>query len=154
LNPPPTYYGKRYDQDFAVKDPAQALREALLGPSLKCSQHGIEIQSRDWLDMEVWDRPGVKFLRSDVLRYRKQIDPTAAVQRHSKKAVSEARAKELYFELQAKNEGHIGLNAFYDIAKLDGVTREQAKVIHSELDPTAHDLGRKKKAGKAPKIPQ
>src|SRR5208282_3693784 len=79
-----------------------------------------------------------------LLRYRKKIDPTAAVEPHKKKTASEARAKELYLELQAKSGGHIGLNAYYDMAKLDGVTRKQAQAIHREMDPTAHDLGRKK----------
>jgi hypothetical protein len=151
LNPPPTYYGKNYAPVYAVKDPARALKDALLGPSLKCRRAGTEVAPTEWLEMEIWDCPDIKFLRADVLRCRKKID--VSVVRPPKKHVSDANATDMYRQLEKAIGREPGLHSFYKVAKGQGVTSTQAKKIWSGACSTARDRGRKKGPTEAPKIP-
>ncbi len=73
---PPTYYGENYPPDFPNPQPAEALREALISGALKgYGGLGKEVARARWLHMAVWDAPGVKFRRDDVLRI--ETDPKA-----------------------------------------------------------------------------
>jgi hypothetical protein len=147
LKPAPTYYGKSYASDFAIKDPALALKEVLIEHKLM-GHRGGEIAASEWLQMDVWDCPDVKFRRADVLKVRKRMYPA------QKKRVSQERVRQRYLEVQAQNGGQIGLNRWFEIAKRDDITRAQARDIHRELDPTFDIPGRKTSLSKPPKIPE
>jgi hypothetical protein len=64
---PPTYYGESYPPDFTNPHPEEALREALISGVLKGYLRGKEVAQAEWLHMAVWNAPGVKVRRDDVL---------------------------------------------------------------------------------------
>ena len=73
---PPTYYGENYPPDLTNPQPVEALSEALISGVLKGYDHsGKEVARAKWLHIGVWDAPGVKFLRDDVLLLGTETHP-------------------------------------------------------------------------------
>jgi hypothetical protein len=147
LNPRPTYYGVAYPADFLTPDPAGTLRDALILGNITGYVGGVPVAREEWLELTVWDCPGVKFKSADVRKFR--IKPDTQV-RPKNKRVSDAEMEKLHAKLSEDLGRPIGVNAFYNIAKVQGCTRQQAVKVHRKMDPTATEIGPKRAPRKLP----
>jgi hypothetical protein len=111
LNPHPTYYGETYSPDFVASDPAAALKQELLSETLVGYQDGEAVRSISWIGSEVWDRPGMRFMRADIIKIWKEL-PLAVPAK--KPRPSKEQMTEIHEGLEAERGSQPSEQAFRD----------------------------------------